>query len=87
MLNSDDFFIAHERKEQSEEVERMNDSKIECIALNVQESKAKTVIEKLRAAKNKDAYTDEGAKALDVSSLTVLYKLTYGKGPKAGIKK
>ena len=87
MLNSDDFFIAHERKERSEEAQRMKDRKKECTALNVHESEAKTVIEKLRVTKNKDAYTDEGAKALDVSGLKVLYKWKYGKGPKSGMNK
>ena len=87
MLNSDDFFIAEERKARQEEAKRMSDKKEEVLALNAQESEAKTVIEKLQAKKGKDAYTDDGAKALDVASLKILYKWKHGKAPKACLNK
>jgi len=47
MLNSDDFFIAEERKAQKEKAKRMSNKKEEVLARNAQESEAKTVTEKL----------------------------------------
>ena len=47
---------------------------------------SKAVIEKYRAL-NKDVYSDDGAKTLDVASLKTLYKWKYKKTPKAGLNK
>ena len=87
MLNSDDFFIAEERKARKEEAKRMSDKKEEVLVLNAQESEAKTVMEKLQTKKGKDAYTDDDAKALDLASLKILYKWKHGKAPKPGFNK
>ena len=36
---------------------------------------------------NKDVYSDDGAKTLDISLLKILYRWTYKKTPKAGLNK
>ena len=52
-----------------------------------QESEAKAVIDKLISVKAKDAYNEEGAKALDLASLKILYKWKHGKPPKSNLNK
>ena len=48
------------------------------------ESEGKAAIQKLLVEKNKDAYTEEGAKALDEKGPKVIYMWKHGKAPKAG---
>ena len=86
MLNSDDFFIAEERKERTDLIKQLKTKKSDWIGKNEQELEGKAVIEKYRAL-NKDVYSDDGAKTLDVSSLKTLYKWKYKKTPKAGLNK
>ena len=45
------------------------------------------MIGKLQAAKGEYTYTDDGVKALDVTSLKISYKWKYRKAPKAGLNK
>ena len=52
-----------------------------------QESEAKAVINTLISVKAKDAYNEEGAKALDLASLKILYKWKHGKPPKSNLNK
>ena len=74
MLNSDDFFIAEERKQRDIEVKKLEIKKEKFEEQLKQESKSKTVINKLRSVKEQYAYSEEGSKSLDVASLKVLYK-------------
>ena len=87
MLNSDDFFITEERKERNDLIKKLEMKKAHWLPKSTLEQEAKTVIEKYRTTKNKDMYSQEGAKALDALSLKILYKWKYGKTPKAGLKK
>ena len=47
----------------------------------IRESEGKAAIQKLLVNKNKDSYTEEGAKSLDAKSLKVLYMWKHGKAP------
>ena len=51
------------------------------------ESEGKSDIQKLPVDKNKYAYTEEVAKALDAKGLKVLYMRNHGKAPKVGQNK
>ena len=87
MLNSDDYFIAEERKQRSVAVNKLKTKKEQYQEQIIQESEAKAVINKLISTKGKDAYTEEGAKALDGASLKILYKWKCGKTAKASLNK
>ena len=87
MINPDDYFIAEERKQRSIKVNELKIKKEEFEEQNTQESEAKTVINKLISTKGKDAYTEEGPKALDLESLKVLTKWKYGKAAKLNLNK
>ena len=64
---------AEEREERNDLIKQLKTKKSDWIGKNEQELEGKAVIEKYRAF-NKDIYSDDGAKTLDVSSLKTLYK-------------
>ena len=51
------------------------------------ESEGNATIQKLLVDKNKDVYTEEGAKALDSTAIKVIYMWKHGKVPKVGQNK
>ena len=53
----------------------------------IRESEGKAAIQKLLIDKNKDVYTEEGAKSLDAKGLKLLYMWKHGKAPKVGQNK
>ena len=53
----------------------------------IRESEGKAYIQKLIVEKNKDAYTEEVAKALYTKCLKVIYMLKHGNSPKVGQNK
>ena len=72
-LNWDNFFITEERKQHNIELKILKTKKEEHKTQKTRESEGNAAIQKLLVDKNKDAYTEEGAKALDVKGLKVLY--------------
>ena len=53
----------------------------------IRELEGKAAIQEILVDKNKDAYNEEGAKALDAKGINVLYMWNYGKAPKVGQNK
>ena len=86
-LNSDDFFIAQERKTRTLKVKNLKAKKEEVDGKRALEAEAKTIIEDVQTKKGKDIYSEDGAKALTLSQLKVLYEWKHGKLPKAGQNK
>ena len=73
-----------ERKRRVEQVAKLSKKKKEWEASETREQEAKTIIEKLKTDKNKDAYKEGDAKSLTVSELKLLYRWKHGKMPPAG---
>jgi len=86
-LNSDDYFIAQERKERSTKYEIIKAKKDKYEDYQVTKTEDQRVIQDLRTSKNKYAYNDGEATDLKVSDLKILYKWKHGKNPKAGLNK
>ena len=72
-LNLYDFFIAEERKQRNGELKILKTKKEYHKTQKIRESEGKADIQNPLVDKNKDAYTEEDAKALDAKGLKVLY--------------
>ena len=83
-IATDDMFISIERKRRVEEVAKLSEKKKKWEASEKREREAKTVIEKLKTDKSKDAYKEGDAKSLTLPQLKILYRWKYGKMPQAG---